>query len=132
MDFKNAGTLNLGAKNTDFSNAKVLRKTMTDAEKLLWNALRNRRLNGFKFRKQHPIKRFIADFYCHEARLVIEVDGDIHNDISKKEYDSGRTFELAEYNIRVIRFDNWEVLNEINMVLNKINAEIQISIDSHE
>jgi very-short-patch-repair endonuclease len=79
MDFKNSGILNLGAKNKDFVNAKVLRKTMTDAEILLWKALRNRRLNGFKFRRQHPIKGFIADFYCHEARLVIEVDGEIHD-----------------------------------------------------
>jgi len=129
MDFRKNDTLHFGSKGKDFENAKNLRKTMTEAETVLWNALRNGRLEGYKFRRQHPIKRFIADFYCHEARLVVEVDGEIHNEIYEMEYDEGRTYELSEYNIRVIRFTNSEILNSLKMVLNRLIAEIQLSID---
>ena len=132
MDFKNNSTLNFGSRPYDFKNAKFLRNSMTEAENKLWNELRDRRLDGYKFRRQHPIKRFIADFYCHEAKLVVEVDGEIHNEESNKEYDEGRTYELAEYSIRVIRFTNWEILNSINMVLNRIIAEIRLSINIDE
>ena len=118
MDFKNNSILNFGSKPYDFKNAKFLRNSMTEAENKLWNELRDRRLDGYKFRRQHPIKRFIADFYCHEARLVVEIDGEIHNGDCNKEYDEGRTYELTEYNIRVIRFTNWEILNRRNPALN--------------
>ena len=97
---------------------------MTEAESILWNCLRDRRLNNFKFRRQHPIGDFIADFFCLERNLVIEVDGDYHNDIEQAQYDEGRTYELNELKIRVIRFTNQEVLSNIDFVLNEIGKHL--------
>lgn len=97
--------------------AKELRKNMTETEHLLWEKIRNRKLNGLKFRRQHPISIFIADFYCHEIRLVIELDGGIHENTDQKEYDEGRTAELENLGISVIRFTNEEILNSIDNVL---------------
>jgi very-short-patch-repair endonuclease len=84
--------------------SQELRKKPTTAETLLWEALRNHGFANLKFRRQHPVKWFIADFYCHEARLVIEVDGGIHNNSDQAEYDQNRTAELEELGIQVIRF----------------------------
>ena len=67
-----------GATPRIFSNAKKLRDNATDSENILWEALRNKRLDGYKFRRQHPLAIYIADFYCHELKLVIEVDGGYH------------------------------------------------------
>ena len=127
-DFKNNNTLHQGAKSRIFTHAKALRNSMTEAENVLWNQLRNSRLNGYKFRRQHPIYRFIADFYCHEARLIVEIDGEIHNEARNKEHDDGRTFELQELDIRVIRFTNQEIFNSIDMVLNTIHSAIEQSL----
>lgn len=102
--------------------AKELRKNMTESEKLLWTEIRNRKLNGFKFRRQHPIDIFIADFYCHEIKLVIELDGNIHDSEENKEYDEGRTAELGYLGVKVIRFTNEEVINSMNEVLARIKV----------
>ena len=64
-----------------------LRKSMTPAEKVLWKRLRNRQLKGFRFRRQHPMKDFIVDFFCYDAMLVIEVDGEVHNETHQQERD---------------------------------------------
>ena len=128
MRVDNNYTLHWGSKSEHFNNAKILRKSMTEAERLLWNKLRNSRLNGYKFRRQHPIYRFIADFYCHEARLIVEIDGEIHNEARNKEHDDGRTFELQELDTRVIRFTNQEIFNSIDMVLNTIHSAIEQSL----
>jgi len=98
--------------------ARELRKSMTPAEKILWSELRNRKVANCKFRRQHPIDIFIADFYCHEKKLVIEIDGEVHN--SQKEYDINRTAEMQNYGITVVRFENYEILNDIASVLKKI------------
>jgi very-short-patch-repair endonuclease len=82
--------------------------------------LRSRRLSGFKFRRQHPIADFIADVFCLECNLIVEVDGDYHNEMEQKQYDEGRTYELSEFKIKVIRFTNREVLDDIDSVLKKI------------
>lgn len=76
-DYKD--NLTWAAKPDIFSKAKELRKSMTIAEKILWKHLRNNKLNGLKFRRQHPLDIFIADFYCHPKRLIIELDGGIHD-----------------------------------------------------
>ena len=102
--------------------AKELRKNMTESEKVLWEEIRNRKLGGLKFRRQHPISTFIADFYCHEQKLVIELDGEIHDNEESQEYDEGRTAEMEYMGITVIRFRNEEVMNSINRVLNEILA----------
>ena len=113
-----------GASQEIRTRAKLLRKRTTIAEKILWNKLRNNQLGGLKFRRQHPIDIFIADFYCHEKRLVIEVDGEIHN--YQKEYDEGRTAELEAKDMTVIRFTNEEVINNIKGVMKCILEVYQV------
>jgi len=83
-----------GAKPEIFEKASVLRENMTQAEKILWEKLKDRTLFKQKFRSQHPIDIFIVDFYCHSLRLVIEVDGDYHLEKNQHEYDIGRSGEL--------------------------------------
>ncbi len=91
---------------------------MTPAERMLWERLRNRQLGGLKFRRQHPLGPFIADFYCAEKRLVIEVDGIIHE--QQKEQDEQRTRQFEEFRYRVIRFKNEEITSNIELVLENI------------
>ena len=79
--------LTYGASPEIFKRANSLKKEMTPAEKILWGELRNSKLDGHKFRRQHPIGKFIVDFYCHEKKLVIELDGGIHNNVDVKERD---------------------------------------------
>lgn len=101
-------------------HAKLNRKAPTDAERLLWINLRNRKL-GDKFRRQHPVGKYIPDFVCLEKRLIIEVDGDYHTTGQQNELDEERTFELEQkYLFKVLRFSNEEVLTDIVNVLNKI------------
>jgi len=91
-----------------FENAKFLKKVMTPAEKTLWEYLRARRFHGMKFRRQHPIANFILDFYNHEARLAIELDGEIHANPERQAYDKMRTAELETLGVKVMRFNNNE------------------------
>lgn len=103
-----------------FENARALKHAATEAEQALWQELRNRKCNGYKFRRQHPVNRFVADFYCHELKLVIEVDGGIHNDITTKERDDGRTVVMNELELTVMRFSNDDVFNKMEWVLEEI------------
>ncbi|MGV2831475.1 endonuclease domain-containing protein [Myxosarcina sp. GI1(2024)] len=98
--------------------AKKLRNNLTSAEARLWQALRNKQLEGLRFRCQHPVGNFILDFYCHACKLVVEVDGDIH--LSQTEYDEARTAELAKYGYKVLRFSNERVMNDLPQVLAEI------------
>jgi len=95
-------------------NARELRENATMAEEALWTQLRNRRLEGWKFRRQAPWGRYILDFYCREARLVVEIDGSIH--CAQQEYDSNRDEELASVGITVLRFSNTKVLTQMSEV----------------
>jgi len=112
--------LHKGAIGKLFEYGRDLRQTSTEAEQILWQHLRNRKLNGLKFRRQHPLDKFIADFYCHEKKLVIELDGSIHNEKEIKDYDAVRTYELKEWGINIIRFRNEEVQSNIKDVIEKI------------
>lgn len=103
-----------------FENAKALRRSATEAEQILWQQLRNKKLNGLKFRRQHPIDKWIADFYCHEKKLVIELDGSVHNDKEIIEYDEARTKDLKELGMNVIRFKNEDVMTNMETVLKTI------------
>ena len=103
-----------------FEKAKILRKNMTEAEQKLWEILRNKKMLEYRFKPQHPIDIFIADFYCHALKLVIEVDGGIHKNIDQREYDIGREEELNNWGIKVIRFSNDEIENDINIVKKEI------------
>ncbi len=98
--------------------AKTLRKQLTPAEARLWEALRNKKLYGFHFRRQHPVGRFIADFYCSAGKLVIEIDGEIHAEQS--DYDATRTGEMEAYGYQVIRFKNQQIFDDLNSVLEAI------------
>ncbi|OFY83665.1 MAG: methionine synthase [Bacteroidetes bacterium RIFCSPLOWO2_12_FULL_35_15] len=109
--------------------AKQMRKEPTSAEEKLWEALRNRKLDS-KFRRQHPIGQFIADFVCIEQKLIIEVDGEIHD--HQKEYDAGRTYILEDIGYRVIRFSNDAVLNTIDAVIEKIKSELSYPLSHGE
>ncbi len=109
-----------GAKPSTFDHAQELRQRQTKAEKILWSLLRNRQLKGKKFRRQHPILHYVADFYCHESKLVIEVDGNFHKKAEVKLYDQARTTLLNELGITVLRFWNEEVINDAPKVLSKI------------
>jgi very-short-patch-repair endonuclease len=121
-----------GAKPSVFENAHQLRLVdKTEAEEILWQYLRNRKVENCKFRRQHPIGQFIADFYCHERKLVVEVDGGYHNEIEQQEYDAGRTQVINDYGISVIRFTNEEVLHNIQSVLNKIRQHLKTSSTKH-
>ncbi|MBX7140415.1 MAG: endonuclease domain-containing protein [Chitinophagales bacterium] len=106
-----------------FELARKLRMQTTPAEEHLWNYLSKNQL-GVRFKRQHPINKFIADFYCHPLKLVIEIDGGIHNDAEQKEYDIGRSEELEKFGITVIRFTNDEVINDSETVLKKIKSVI--------
>jgi very-short-patch-repair endonuclease len=100
--------------------ARKLRRNHTDAEKLLWQALRNRQIANTKFRRQHPLGDFILDFYCHEQKLAIELDGGQHFDEKQRQADLARTEALERLGIRVLRFDNWQMLQETSAVLEEI------------
>ena len=95
-----------------------MRSELTDEEAILWRALRRRQLGGFKFRRQHIIGAYIVDFYCPEEKLVIEVDGPVHE--TQKEYDRQRDDELLAMGYRIMRFKNEEILDELDTVLKKI------------
>ncbi|MFZ4521937.1 MAG: endonuclease domain-containing protein [Bacteroidales bacterium] len=112
--------LHLNAKDELFHKAHDLRHSMTDAEKVLWDKIRNRKLQGLKFRRQHPIHFYIADFYCHEKKLIVEVDGGIHLDAAVKEHGENRTAELDRLGITVIRFTNEQIFEHLDNVLKEI------------
>ena len=105
------------------ARAREFRQPQTPAEVTLWASLRDRQLGGYKFRRQHPIDRFIADFCCPECRLIVEVDGDSH--LAQAEYDVARTEWLSDHGYEVIRFTNREVRYQLNSVLEAIHAACQ-------
>ena len=120
--------LHKGAIGKLYEYGRELRQSGTDAEKILWKELRNRKLNGLKFRRQHPIDKFIADFYCHEKKLIIELDGFIHDAKENIEYDANRTYMLNEIGIKVIRFRNEEVIKDTKVVIKKIKEYVKNSV----
>lgn len=111
-----------------FSYAKNLRDSPTQAEELLWLSLRNNQLGGYKFRRQHPLLNYVADFYCHQLKLVVEIDGEYHQTVEQKKLDKERTVNIEFQGLDVIRFTNDEVLTDINIVLNKIKEFIQLKL----
>ena len=110
--------------------AKELRQNMTKAEKILWQKLRANRLNGWHFRRQQIIGAFFADFYCHAAALVIEVDGEIHQ--TQQEYDRERTERIRDYGIEVIRFQNKEIFQQLPQVLEKIDKTCHARVETQK
>jgi very-short-patch-repair endonuclease len=105
--------------------SRELRKNMTDAEQLLWSRLRGKQLLGSQFYRQKPIGPFIADFYCHAAALVIEVDGGQHYEVEHAKKDAERDKYLSDAGLLVLRFDNLQVLLETDDVLEEIFKMIE-------
>jgi very-short-patch-repair endonuclease len=104
------------------ADSRSLRQTMTEAEELRWRHLRNRRCGGFKFRRQQIIEGFIADFYCEQAQLAVEVDGGIHNDSAVKLNDLHREKVFKSRGIQTLRFSNDEVEKLPEIVVFKIEC----------
>ena len=102
------------------NRARQLRKRQTETEARLWSHLRSRQIKGMKFRRQHSVSPYILDFYCPEAHLAIELDGGGHTEKSQKLYDYNREKVLALYGIRVLRFWDNEVWEELESVLQEI------------
>jgi len=112
-----------GALPIHFELAKQLRNHPTEAETFLWNHLSS--IEDIRFKRQHPILYFIADFYCHKAKLIIEVDGGYHTIPEQYLYDKNRDNELSELGLKVIRFTNEQVLFDIENTLHVIEKEIK-------
>jgi very-short-patch-repair endonuclease len=116
--------------------SRELRKRSTEAERVLWAALRRKHLTGAKFHRQYSIyyefeggeSFFVADFYCHSVRLVVEVDGGIHD--ARRDYDEHRTRLLKALGLKVIRFKNEQVLTDLNEVLKQLSAVCTLSSPS--
>ncbi|HTE84268.1 MAG TPA: endonuclease domain-containing protein [Dehalococcoidia bacterium] len=104
--------------------AQSLRHRLTPAERLLWDSLRDRRLDGFKFRRQQPLGPFILDFYCAATKLVVELDGAVHETEEQRDRDLARSAQLQSYGCRVIRFTNDQVRTELAIVLGCIRASL--------
>ncbi|MBI1369640.1 MAG: DUF559 domain-containing protein [Planctomycetes bacterium] len=98
--------------------ARRLRRVMTGPERHLWSVLRDKQIGGLRFRRQHPVGRFIADFACLEAHLIVEVDGESH--VGQFDADNARTRELMRQGFKVLRFTNDEVLQATEAVANTI------------
>ncbi|MFC0240237.1 endonuclease domain-containing protein [Rhodopseudomonas telluris] len=105
-------------------HARELRKKSTDAERLMWGALRDKQLDGFSFKRQVPIGPFIADFACHAKKLVVELDGGQHYSDDAERADAGRTAAIEARGFRVIRFSNADVMSNRDGVLQSIATEL--------
>jgi len=114
-----------GASPKIFSNAQYLRERATIAEEILWLELKNNQLEGYKFRRQHPLNIYIADFYCHKLKLVIEIDGGYHQTEEQQKSDAERTKAIEFQGLKVIRFSNEEVITKVSEVLNIIKEFIK-------
>ena len=107
-----------------FENARELRKRLTPAEQTFWLRLKEQ-FPEYKFRRQHPISIYVADFYCHKLKLVIEIDGSIHNSTEAKVNDERRQKDLEGLHLTVIRFTNAQIKNDVEDVFRIILSTIE-------
>lgn len=126
MKKSNDNSMWRGASNSVFRKAQHLRDNLTEAETLLWNKLKAKQFLGYKFRRQHPISRYVADFYCHRLKLIIEVDGEYHNEKNQIIKDKERTEDLNFQGMKILRFTNQDVINNMDSVVLKIKDYIEI------
>ena len=108
---------------------RLLRRTGTPTERMLWKKLKGKQLDGYRFRQQHGFGPYVLDFYCPSLRFCIELDGDVHEEESVKLKDEERTRFLEQNKIRVLRFRNEEVEQRVEHVLMKIREFINTSIN---
>lgn len=119
--------------NKDLKKRAVeLRNNMTKAEIILWSKLRMRQVEGFKFRRQQPIFDYIVDFYCHEIKLVIEVDGEIHTLPEQRKSDMHRNKILTINGYNVIHFNNHEIETNLDSVIKKIKSIVACLLSSYQ
>jgi very-short-patch-repair endonuclease len=114
-----------GATPDVFKKARELRRYETEAEKMLWTKLCRNQMLGLQFRRQHPINRFIVDFYCVKVKLVIEVDGKIHDIPENRVYEIGRSQILNDFEITVIRFTNEMIIGDLENVIKIIESTVK-------
>jgi very-short-patch-repair endonuclease len=107
------------------SKARTLRENMTDSERALWSRLRGKQIMGVQFYRQKPIGNYIVDFYCPKARLIIEADGSQHLDQMNFELDKQRDMYMQENDLKVLRFDNLQVLKELDSVMEMIYRTVE-------
>ena len=106
---------------------RALRNDLTPAEAALWNLLKNNKLEGRKFRRQHSIKNYIVDFYCPSAKLIIELDGSAHDNLGQSNADYLRDQDLNKLGYKVLRFENDLIFNHPDEVVNAIKAELSVN-----
>jgi very-short-patch-repair endonuclease len=104
--------------------ARYLRRKQTSPEEIMWKVLRGRKFCGLKFRRQHVAHGFVADFYCHERNLIVEIDGWVHN--RQKDYDRTRDMLLMFDGYKIIRFKNEEVVENLSGVLRKLERALTL------
>ena len=109
-----------------FERAKELRKCLTEAEMILWNYLRTKPF-GYKFRRQHPIGKYVVDFFCYKLNLIIEADGSVHEEPEIKKQDEERQKKLESMGLRILRFTNKEISDDQKTVITRINAYLNQS-----
>jgi very-short-patch-repair endonuclease len=120
--------MHYGASNRLIGFAKEMRENPTEAEKVIWRILRTEQLKKFHFRNQHPIGPYIADFYSHQLKLVIEIDGGYHLQKHQKEYDDFRDGDMRKLGIEVARFTNDEIFNDEELVMLRLkNIVVRLS-----
>ena len=105
--------------------SRSLRRKETFGEKILWENLRNRKFNGLKFRRQHPIDKYIVDFFCYEKNIIIEIDGPFHKDEEKKFLDGIRQNYLESLGYKILRFKDYEITNYFDKVMMTIGSFIE-------
>lgn len=108
-----------------FEFANKLRNNQTEAERYLWDYLSGNKIQNVRFKRQHPIFYFVADFYCHQAKLIIELDGGYHHLPEQFEYDEDRDKELDNFGLKVLRFTNERVFSDTKKVIEEITEEVK-------
>lgn len=111
-------------KSQEKEKRRQLRKNQTKTEEILWQKIRNRQLNGYKFRRQYSVNQFVLDFYCPQEKLAIEIDGDSHFVDGAQEYDQLRQNIIESFGIRFLRFTNDDVYQNIDAVLEVILSNL--------
>ena len=117
-------TMHQGARPSTFRNADYLRRNPTKAEEILWNRLRNNQIEKTHFRRQHPFDRYVPDFYANSVKLVIELDGSIHEEKSVKFTDADRELNLKLHGLFILRYANEEVYNHEDDVIEEIRQAV--------
>jgi very-short-patch-repair endonuclease len=124
MKYYSKKTMHLGAQPSTFSNTAYLRRNPTRAEEILWARLRNNQLEKVHFRRQHPFINYVPDFYANEIKLVIELDGDIHEEKSVKFTDEDRELNLKLNKLFILRYKNEDVYQFENEIVEDIREWI--------